>query len=85
MFVKIMIELAGYVAEKKFLGSDKISTHCKNDLKKATNICYMMVRQFGMEESKYGLIVSDNSQVSQTDNAKIDRLVQDILNVSLFD
>lgn len=78
---KIIVLMGGYVAEKTFLGPNKISTHCKDDLKKATDIAYMMVRQFGMEEAKYGLAVSDKGDLSQSANAKVDRVVREILNV----
>jgi ATP-dependent Zn protease len=83
MMNKISILLGGYVAEKLFLGSDKISTHCQKDLKKATDIAYMMVREFGMEEQKYGLAVSQTKQLSEGANAKVDKVVHEVIKVSV--
>jgi len=83
MMNKISVLLGGYVAEKLFLGPDKISTHCKKDLKRATDIAYSMVREFGMEEQKYGLAVSHTKQLSEGANAKVDRVVHDVIKVSI--
>lgn len=80
---KICVLLGGYVAEKQFLGADKISTHCKKDLQRATDIAYMMVRDFGMEEDKYGLAVSEKKGMSQNANAKVDKVVHELINVLL--
>eukprot|EP00826_Nyctotherus_ovalis_P055175 TRINITY_DN7312_c0_g2_i2.p1 TRINITY_DN7312_c0_g2~~TRINITY_DN7312_c0_g2_i2.p1 ORF type:complete len:142 (+),score=46.62 TRINITY_DN7312_c0_g2_i2:39-464(+) len=80
---KICVLLGGYVAEKLFLGPDKISTHCKKDLKRATDIAYMMVRNFGMEEDKYGLAVSEKKDMSQNTNARVDKIVHELINVLL--
>lgn len=78
---KICVLLGGYVAEKTFLGPDKISTHCQDDLKKATEMAYAMVRKFGMEGENYGLAAADKDKLSQKTNSKADEAVHKIMNV----
>ena len=78
---KICINLGGIQAEKNFLGKDKVSTHCTEDLKKATALAYSMVRNYGMEEEKYGLASADKEHLSQSANAKVDEAVHLIMNV----
>ncbi len=79
---KISVLLGGHKAEKHFLGPGKLSTNCTDDLKKATDMAYSMVRQFGMEEEKFGLTSAPMEAMSQAGNAKVDEAVHTIVNVS---
>ena len=78
---KICVLLGGYVAEKHFLGAENISTHCQADLKKATELAYGMVRKFGMEADKYGLVATEKDKLSQSANAKVDQAVHMVIDV----
>lgn len=40
--------MGGHVAEKIFLGPDKVTSGCGGDLIGATDIAYKAVRNFGM-------------------------------------
>lgn len=75
--------MGGHVAEKLLCGSGKITTGCGSDLEKATSMAYKAVRSAGM----YGDLVSYNSSdfnnSSEEYNAKVDKTVQLILDVSL--
>jgi len=73
--------LGGHIAEKLFLGPTKVTTGCSNDLERATEVAYAMVRQFGMEES-YGVVCSTKDQTSDEENKKIDDAVQNLLKES---
>jgi ATP-dependent Zn protease len=44
----IDVAMGGHVAEKMFIGSDKITSGCGSDLVGATNLATGMVRKFGM-------------------------------------
>ncbi len=70
--------LGGHIAEKLFIGRTKVTTGCSNDLERATELAYAMVRQFGMSE-KYGLIHANKDQLSEEENKKVDEAVQDLL------
>ena len=73
--------LGGRIAEKQFLGEEKISTNCVDDLKKATELAYAMVRTYGMEEEKYGLASASKDSLSQSGNARVDDAVHKIMKV----
>lgn len=82
---KICVLLGGHKAEKHFLGPAKLSTNCTEDLKKATDLAYSMVRQFGMEEERFGLVSAPKEALSQAGNAKVDAAVREIVNVIFRD
>lgn len=83
MLNKIHTLLGGYMAEKHFLGPERITTGCGDDLKKATDIAYAMVRHFGMDED-LGLASCPKDKVSEGSNEKIDKAVQSIIKVNLI-
>ena len=85
MVDKICVCLAGHVAEKLFCGPKEVSSGCSNDLEKATSMAYAMVRQYGMEEEKYGLAAAPKEQMSEDANKKVDEAVQNLLKVSTCD
>ena len=69
------------MAEKLFCGPNQVSSGCSNDLEKATTMAYSMVRQYGMEEEKYGLVNAPKEQMSEDANKKVDAAVQLLLKV----
>ena len=44
----IDVAMGGHVAEKLFIGKDKITSGCSSDLRNATNLAYQIVRYYGM-------------------------------------
>lgn len=70
--------LGGHVAEKLFIGRNKVTTGCSNDLQRATQLAYAMVREFGMDE-RYGLVHKGKKELSDEENKRIDEIVQMIL------
>ena len=83
VLANIDVSLGGHVAEKLFIGQDKITTGCGSDLKGATNIAYEAVRRYGMfgEEAGY-LSIDSNKEISQEHSALIDDKVKKILDES---
>jgi ATP-dependent Zn protease len=55
----IDVAMGGHVAEKLFVGNDKITTGCSSDLRGATNIAYAAVRKYGMFGEDAGYISID--------------------------
>lgn len=74
--------MGGHVAEKLFIGSQKITTGCSSDLKGATDIAYQAVMKFGMFGEEVGYMSSNNDELSEEMKAKIDTLVKKILQES---
>ncbi len=64
--------MGGHVAEKLFIGSNKITTGCSNDLQNATNIAYEAVMRYGMFGEELGYMSSNQEELSQEMLAKID-------------
>lgn len=50
--------MGGHVAEKLFIGSQKITTGCSSDLKGATDIAYQAVMRYGMFGEEVGYMSS---------------------------
>ena len=74
--------MGGHVAEKLFIGKNKITTGCSNDLQGATNIAYEAVMKYGMFGEELGYMSSNPDELSQEMLAKIDLLVKKILKES---
>jgi len=70
--------LGGHIAEKLFLGWNKVTTGCSNDLQRATQLAYAMIREFGMDEG-YGVIHRSKNELSEEENKRIDEAVQKLL------
>lgn len=73
--------MGGHIAEKLFIGKDKVTTGCSSDLSGATRIAYMAVRQFGMFGEDAGYLSIDVKDASAEHNAMIDAKVKQILDV----
>jgi ATP-dependent metalloprotease len=70
--------LGGRVAEEMFLGKDKITTGCGDDLRKATQSLYSYIRDLGMEDDVF-IGSKSNTELSDQKNYEIDKRVQSIL------
>ena len=70
------------MAEKLFIGQEKITTGCSSDLRGATNLAYEAVRRYGMFGEDAGYLSVDAKDVSQEHNAMIDDKVKQILDES---
>ena len=64
VLANIDVAMGGHVAEKLFVGSDKITTGCSSDLRGATNIAYEAVRKYGMFGDDAGFLSVDQKDVS---------------------
>lgn len=78
----IDVAMGGHVAEKLFVGHDKITTGCSSDLRGATNIAYAAVRKYGMFGEDAGFISIDQKDSSSEHNAMVDDKVKQILDES---
>ena len=74
--------MGGHVAEKLFIGNQKITTGCSSDLKGATDIAYGAVMKYGMFGEDVGYMSSQTDQLSEEMKAKIDSKVKEILQES---
>ena len=74
--------MGGHVAEKLVIGNEKISSGCSSDLQGATNLAVQAVRQSGMFGDLASYVSSDFDESSDQYNAKVDRAVKQILDVS---
>jgi ATP-dependent metalloprotease len=74
--------MGGHVAEKLFIGEQKITTGCSSDLKGATDMAYGAVMQYGMFGEDVGYMSSQTDQLSEEMKAKIDSQVKKILQES---
>lgn len=82
VLANIDVAMGGHVAEKLFVGHDKITTGCGSDLRGATNIAYQAVRRYGMFGEDAGYISIDVKDASPDHNAMVDDHVKKILDVS---
>jgi len=74
--------MGGHVAEKLVIGNLKISSGCGSDLKGATQLAVQAVRHSGMFGDLASYASTDFDQSSDEYNAKVDRAVKKILDVS---
>jgi ATP-dependent metalloprotease len=56
--------MGGHIAEKLFIGKEKVTTGCSSDLRGATNIAYEAVRRYGMFGEDAGYLSVDVKDVS---------------------
>ena len=61
MIAFIDVAMGGRAAEDLFMGNDKITTGCSNDLQKATEIAYQYVKYLGMNEDL--TLISANDKI----------------------
>ena len=59
VLANIDVAMGGHVAEKLFVGDNKVTTGCSSDLRGATNIAYEAVRSYGMFGEDAGYISID--------------------------
>ena len=81
---QIDVAMGGHVAEKLFIGNEKISSGCGGDLQGATDLATRAVREFGMFGDEVGYSSTGKGDTSEQYNAEIDKVVRNILNVSLI-
>ena len=74
--------MGGHVAEKLIIGSQKISSGCGSDLQGATGMAVQAVRHSGMFGDLASYVSSNFEESSDEYNAKVDRAVKKILDVS---
>ena len=74
--------MGGHVAEKLVIGNSKISSGCGSDLQGATNLAVQAVRKSGMFGDLASYVSSEFEESSDEFNAKVDRAVKQILDVS---
>ncbi len=74
--------MGGHVAEKLIIGSQKISSGCGSDLQGATSYAVQAVRHSGMFGDLASYVSSNFEESSDDYNAKVDRAVKIILDVS---
>ena len=74
--------MGGHVAEKLFIGEQKITTGCSSDLKGASDIAYQAVMRYGMFGEDLGYMSSSTEELSEEMRAKIDTKVKEILEES---
>jgi ATP-dependent Zn protease len=84
VLANIDVAMGGHVAEKLFVGHEKVTTGCSSDLRGATNLAYEAVRRYGMFGEDAGYLSVDVKDVSQEHNALIDEQVKKILDVRLY-
>ena len=82
VLAQIDVAMGGHCAEELFIGSDKMTTGCANDLANATKMAYRAVESFGMFGEDAGYISADKNQMSQERLAMIDKKVVEILDES---
>ena len=82
ILAQIDVAMGGHVAEKLVIGNQKISSGCSSDLQGATNMAVQAVRQAGMFGDLASVVSSDFDESSDEYNAKVDRAVKQILDVS---
>lgn len=74
--------MGGHVAEKLFIGKDKITTGCSSDLQNATQMAYQAVSRFGMFGEEVGYTSTDERQLSEDRKGRVDEAVKKILEES---
>lgn len=84
VLANIDVAMGGHVAEKLFIGHEKITTGCSSDLRGATNLAYSAVRRYGMFGEDAGYVSVDQKEASSEYNAMIDDQVKKILDVPIF-
>ena len=72
VLANIDVAMGGHLAEKLFVGHEKVTTGCSSDLRGATNLAYEAVRRYGMFGEDAGYLSVDVKDVSQEHNAMID-------------
>lgn len=81
----IDMSLAGLIAEEIYLGTEKVSVGCGNDLSKATSLAKSMVKKYAMDPSFGYMVVDDNDtivqhRISSDTRNSLDHAVNSILN-----
>jgi len=59
VLANIDVAMGGHVAERIFIGQEKVTTGCSSDLRGATNIAYEAVRRYGMFGEDAGYLSVD--------------------------
>jgi ATP-dependent metalloprotease len=81
VLASIDVAMGGHIAEKLFIGIDKITTGCGSDLSGATSQAYNAVRRYGMFHENTSFAATSKDDTSQEFNAMVDEEVKLILDV----
>ena len=76
---QVDIKLGGRAAEELYLGVQKVTSGCGDDLKRATQDLYSFIRQMGMDEQAF-IQSRPKESISDHTNFQIDQRVDVILN-----
>jgi len=76
ILASIDVAMGGHVAEKLFIGNQKISSGCGSDLQGATKMAVHAVRESGMFGELASYASTNFGDSSQEYNAKVDRAVK---------
>ena len=79
---QIDVAMGGHVAEKLFIGHDKITSGCGSDFANATRLAYTIVRHYGMFGEEAGYLAGKKEDQSNEHNALVDKTVKKILDES---
>lgn len=74
----IDINLGGRVAEEVFLGEGMISTNSASKVKRASDVAYNYVRQYGMADD-FAILSADNKELSDEFNYRVEQRVERLL------
>ena len=80
---QIDVAMGGHVAEKLIVGKELITSGCGSDLQGATKYATAAVRKYGMFGDQVGFATTDKKHASDEYNADVDRVVKQILDVSV--
>lgn len=76
MLAHIDVAMGGHVAEKLFIGGEKISSGCGSDMQNATKIATSAIRQCGMFGELVGYSSAKFCESSEEYNALVDKAVK---------
>ena len=84
ILAQIDVAMGGHVAEKLIVGNDQITSGCGSDLQGATSYATEAERKYGMFGDQLGFSTLDVKDASEEYNKAVDKVVKQILDVSLF-
>ena len=68
--------MGGHVAEKLFIGENKVTSGCSGDLQALTGMAYQAVLNFGMFGEDIGYMSEDFKKLSELQKSKVDEQVK---------
>ena len=79
VIAQLDVALGGRVAEEVYLGEDKITTGCSDDMSKATKMAYDYFSSYGLDDGSF-LAFDDPKKLSEDQKHKIEKKVNSLLN-----